>query len=257
MVDIRKFELPIRVTENKYVRSSLEDTVHFGNIEGYKNIEDQGIGDVDEGKLVGFLKKEKSQISIKIPKSNKEIMLTGRDLTQDPKIASELKDEIKGKIGVASFGLLTFDDLELSKSSDNRKYLKLKKETLNDLKHLIEEKEELTSNKCSLIIFSNPDFFSAIKKSGYEAGRVKYYDPYDLSQFNKLREGKKAYCYLKKDYFKYQREYRIVRISKEKFPEKGENTIIKGISRRASVFSFDQFKDLQLVADFNVKQDKL
>ena len=76
MVDIRTLALPIRVTENKYVKSTLEDSVHFGSLEGYKNIESQGIGDEDEGKIVGLFKKEKSKITIKIPGSNKAVSYT-------------------------------------------------------------------------------------------------------------------------------------------------------------------------------------
>ena len=251
MVDIRTLALPIRVTENKYVKSTLEDSVHFGSLEGYKNIESQGIGDEDEGKIVGLFKKEKSKITIKIPGSNKELILTDKDYAQNPKMKYELKDGIEKRIGVASFGLLTFRDFELDRSFNNRKYFKLRKDTLDDIKRLIKDKENLTGNKCNLIIFSNPDFFSSIKKSGYEADIVQYYDPYNLSQFSKLINGNKAYCYLKKDYFKYQREYRIIKIAKDKFPQEGENVKIKGISKRASIFSLDQLKTLQLIADFN------
>lgn len=236
MVDIRTLALPIRVTENKYVKSTLEDSVHFGSLEGYKNIESQGIGDEDEGKIVGLFKKEKSKITIKIPGSNKELILTDKDFAQNPKMEYELKDGIEKRIGVASFGLLTFRDFELDRSFNNRNYFKLRKDTLDDIKRLIKDKENLTGNKCNLIIFSNPDFFSSIKKSGYEADIVQYYDPYNLSQFSKLKNGNKAYCYLKKDYFKYQREYRIIKIAKDKFPQEGENVKIKGISKRASIF---------------------
>ena len=199
MVDIRTLALPIRVTENKYVKSTLEDSVHFGSLEGYKNIESQGIGDEDEGKIVGLFKKEKSKITIKIPGSNKELILTDKDFAQNPKMEYELKDGIEKRIGVASFGLLTFRDFELDRSFNNRNYFKLRKDTLDDIKRLIKDKENLTGNKCNLIIFSNPDFFSSIKKSGYEADIVQYYDPYNLSQFSKLKNGNKAYCYLKKD----------------------------------------------------------
>lgn len=251
MVDIRTLALPIRVIENKYVKSTLEDFVHFGSLEGYKNIENQGIGDEDEGKIVGFFKKEKSKITIRIPESDKEITLTDKDLIQDPKMEYGLKDKMEKIIGVASFGLLTFRDFELDKSFNNRKYFKLRKDTLDDIKRLIKDKEKLTGNKCNLIIFSNPDFFSSIKESGYEADIVQYYDPYNLAQFSKLKNGNKPYCYLKKDYFKYQREYRIIKIAKDKFPQEGENVKIKGISRRASIFSLDQLKTLQLIADFN------
>lgn len=249
MVDIRTLALPIRITENKYVKSTLEDSVHFGSLEGYKNIESQGIGDKDEGKIVRLLKK--SKITIRSPESDKEITLTDKDFMQDPQIEYRLKDEMEKRIGVASFGLLTFRDFELDRSFNNRKYFKLKKDTLGDIKRLIEDKEKLTGNKCNLIIFSNPDFFSSIKESGYEADIVQYYDPYNLSQFSKLKNGNKAYFYLKKDYFEYQREYRIIKITKNKFPQEGENVKIKGISKRASTFSLDQLKTLQLIADFN------
>lgn len=251
MIDIRTLALPIRVTENKYVKSTLEDSVHFGSLEGYKNIESQGIGDEDEGKIVGLFKKEKSKITIKIPGNNKEIILTDKDFAQDPKMEYGLNDGIEKRIGVASFGLLTFSDFELDRSLNNRKCFKLRKDTLDDIKRLVRDKEKLTGNKCSLILFSKPDFFSSIKESGYEADIVQYYDPYDLSQFSKLRDGNKAYCYLKKDYFRYQREYRIIKIAEGKFPQEGENVKIKGISRRASIFSLDQLKTLQLIADFN------
>lgn len=251
MVDIRTLALPIRVTENKYVKSTLEDSVHFGSLEGYKNIESQGIGDEDEGKIVGLLKKGESKITIRSPESDKEITLTDKDFMQDPQMEYRLKDGVEKRIGVASFGLLTFRDFKLDRSFNNRKYFKLRKDTLDDIKRLIEDKEKLTGNKCNLIIFSNPDFFSSIKESGYEADIVQYYDPYNLSQFSKLKNGNKAYCYLKKDYFKYQREYRIIKIAKNKFPQEGENVKIKGISKRASFFSLDQLKTLQLIADFN------
>lgn len=195
MVDIRTLALPIRVTENKYVKSTLEDSVHFGSLEGYKNIESQGIGDEDEGKIVGLFKKEKSKITIKIPGSNKELILTDKDFAQNPKMEYELKDGIEKRIGVASFGLLTFRDFELDRSFNNRNYFKLRKDTLDDIKRLIKDKENLTGNKCNLIIFSNPDFFSSIKKSGYEADIVQYYDPYNLSQFSKLKNGdRKIFC---------------------------------------------------------------
>lgn len=243
MIDIRTLALPIRVTENKYVKSSLEDSVHFGSLEGYKNIESQGIGDEDEGKIVGLFKREKSKITIKIPESDKEFTLTDKDFMQDPKMEYGLKDEMEKRIGVASFGLLTFRDFELDRSFNNRKYFKLRKDTLDDIKRLIKDKEKLTGNKCNLIIFSNPDFFSSIKESVYESDIVQYYDPYNLSQFSKLKNGNKAYCYLKKDYFKYQREYRIIKIAKDKFPQEGENIKIKGISKRASIFFFRSAKN--------------
>ena len=233
MVDIRTLALPIRVTENKYVKSTLEDSVHFGSLEGYKNIESQGIGDEDEGKIVGLLKKGESKITIRSPESDKEITLTDKDFMQDPQMEYRLKDGVEDR------------------SFNNRKYFKLRKDTLDDIKRLIEDKEKLTGNKCNLIIFSNPDFFSSIKESGYEADIVQYYDPYNLSQFLKLKNGNKAYCYLKKDYFKYQREYRIIKITKNKFPQEGENVKIKGLSKRASAFSLDHLKTLQLIADFN------
>lgn len=251
MVDIRSLALPIRVTENMYVKSILENFVHFGNLRGYKNIESQGIGDEDEGKIVRLFKKEKSKITIKSSESDKETTLTDKDFMQDPKMEYGLKDEIEERIGIASFGLLTFRDFELDRSCNNRKYFKLKKDTLDDIKKLIEDKEKLTDNECNLIVFSNPDFFSSIKESGYEADIVQYYDPYNFSQFSKLRNGKQAYCYLKKDYFKYQREYRVIKIEKDKFPQKGENIKIKGISKRALSFSWDQLKTLQLIADFD------
>lgn len=69
MVDIRKLVLPIRVTENMYVKSILEDFVHFGSLRSYKNIESQGIGDEDEGKIVRLFKREKSKITIKASES--------------------------------------------------------------------------------------------------------------------------------------------------------------------------------------------
>lgn len=119
MIDIRTLALPIRVTENKYVKSSLEDSVHFGSLEGYKNIESQGIGDEDEGKIVGLFKREKSKITIKIPESDKEFTLTDKDFMQDPKMEYGLKDEMEKRIGVASFGLLTFRDFELDRSFNN------------------------------------------------------------------------------------------------------------------------------------------
>lgn len=45
MCDIRNIVIPIRVTENKYLKSSLKDTVHFGKLMYYTKIEGEGIGD--------------------------------------------------------------------------------------------------------------------------------------------------------------------------------------------------------------------
>lgn len=81
MCDIRNIVIPIRVTENKYLKSSLKDTVHFGKLMYYTKIEGEGIGDDSEDKIFGKSKKDITTITIKDPKNGREWTILGKDLT--------------------------------------------------------------------------------------------------------------------------------------------------------------------------------
>ncbi len=130
MFNIRNIAIPIRVTENQYLKSSLKDTVHFGKLMYYTKIEGEGIGDDSEDRIFGKSKKDVTTITIKDPKNGQEWIIPSKDLTQDPKIEFKLNDEIKEKIGVACFSLITFEDFELYSTSDNQKHFRLKAKAL-------------------------------------------------------------------------------------------------------------------------------
>lgn len=59
MFDIRNIAIPIKVTENQYLKSSLKDTVHFGKLMYYTKIEGEGIGDDSE---IGYLVNQKKML---------------------------------------------------------------------------------------------------------------------------------------------------------------------------------------------------
>lgn len=143
MCDIRNIVIPIRVTENKYLKSSLKDTVHFGKLMYYTKIEGEGIGDDSEDKIFGKSKKDITTITIKDPKNGREWTIPGKDLTQDPKIEFKLNNEIKEKIGVACFSLITFEDFELYSTSDNQKHFRLKAKALDDIKKIHSRKRKI------------------------------------------------------------------------------------------------------------------
>lgn len=50
------------------------------------------------------------------------MVILSKHLTQDPKIEFKLNDEIKEKIGVACFSLLTFEDFESYSFSKKRAF---------------------------------------------------------------------------------------------------------------------------------------
>lgn len=249
--DLRNIVIPVRITENKYVKSSLEDAVHFGKLMYYTKIESEGIGDDSEDKIFGKSKKDNTTITIKDPRNDKEWVISSKDLTQDPKIEYNLVDEIKEKVGVACFSLLTFEDFESFSFSKNQEHFKLKAKVLDDIKRYIQEKEKYTGNECSLIVYSCQNFFESIRNAGYEADKIKYYEPYDLSKFIEIKNGNKPYYYFKPANYKYQREYRIVKINKKDFPENGEILTINGISKEAAIISSNQLNRLELVIDTN------
>lgn len=251
MFDLRNIVIPVRITENKYVKSSLEDAVHFGKLMYYTKIESEGIGDDSEDKIFGKSKKDNTTITIKDPRNDNKMVVLSKHLTQDPKIEFKLNDEIKEKIGVACFSLLTFEDFKSYSFSKKKSIFKLKAEVLDDIKRYIQEKEKYTGNKCSLIVYSCQNFFESIINAGYEADKIKYYDPYDLSRFFEIKNGNKPYYYFKPVSFKYQREYRIVKINKKDFPENGEILTIDGISKEATISSWNQLNDFYLVIDTN------
>lgn len=251
MFDIRNIAIPIRVTENQYLKSSLKDTVHFGKLMYYTKIEGEGIGDDSEDRIFGKSKKDVTTITIKDPKNGQEWIISSKDLTQDPKIEFKLNDEIKEKIGVACFSLITFEDFELYSTSDNQKHFRLKAKALDDIKKYIQEKEKFTGNKCSLIVYNPSNFLNSIRNSGYEANKIKYYDPYNLSRFFENKDGDEPYYYFKPESFKYQREYRIVKINKKDFPENGENVTVNGISKDATIISENQMNSIEIMINVN------
>lgn len=102
-----------------------------------------------------------------------------------------------------------------------------------------------------MIVYSCQNFFESIINAGYEADKIKYYDPYDLSRFFEIKNGNKPYYYFKPVSFKYQREYRIVKINKKDFPENGKILTIDGISKEATIISSNQLNRLELVIDTN------
>lgn len=204
----------LKFTRSEFINSTLHGQYFLKNIKYFQKLEQGekiGIKDPMEGKYVESLNSKDHIVFLRTVGSGKPLfrvpneILKGMSLSVTPK---KLEN-----VAIASFVFLEFDK-DFYINPETKEYI-IKSSVINELKVEFKERPAVVipagefEDQFRQYDFSNPKFLSVA------TGKVNYYKNtnFKLDQIKGTMGEIKDICFMKDNFFKSQREYRIVMIS--------------------------------------------